>query len=293
MIKSIKIESHEKLIEIRPGRKINIFTMIDKNIDLTIFFYHGSMATLKQFSSIISLIKEKLPANIIAYDALGCGKSERPNNYSAYSTEELLLDAIEVFKLFSTNKSILIGHSFGTSILAKLCYNFDLQNSISGLILLGTAWKVPDGGHPIFALPEFILECIRPQLNYEFSKLAYSPETSEESKILFNSLKPENDMHVVRSFYQQLKWATESEWCSIKNFPVLIIQGKDDNITTMENALKLYEEIFNSNDRNINCVRSSFKSLEAAGHMLMLEKSNIVSDYIVEFVKEKISLHKF
>jgi hypothetical protein len=96
-------------------------------------------------------------------------------------------------------------------------------------------------------------------------------------------------MHVVRSFYQQLKWATESEWYSIKHFPVLIIQGKDDNITSMENALKLYEEVFNSNDRNIDCVRSSFKSLEGAGHMLMLEKSDIVADYIVEFVKEKIN----
>jgi len=76
MIASTKIESIEKLIEVRPGRRLNIYhhkVGDEKDKDdsrTTAFFIHGSMATLKQFSGTIEFLQEKLPVNVRSYHFL-------------------------------------------------------------------------------------------------------------------------------------------------------------------------------------------------------------------------------
>jgi pimeloyl-ACP methyl ester carboxylesterase len=61
------------------------------------------------------------------------------------------LDALEVFKKFSTKKNVLIGHSYGTTLVARLnqfitnVFDENVNESISGVVLMGTAWELPDG----------------------------------------------------------------------------------------------------------------------------------------------------
>lgn len=300
MISSVKVEVNEHLVEIRPCRKINIFRYLakDNDIDTTIFLFHGSMASYKQFNGIINYLKEKFPVNIIAFDALGCGRSEKSRVWEDYSSDELFLDALEVFNRYSTNKNILIGHSYGTTHIAKLAQNSSSKGKIFGAILLGTAWKI-DGRHPIFWLPETVLECLSPHLSAEFSRLAYSPSTNEEIKLESASINQANDMYVCRAFYQQFTWASNDDWVSLRNIPVFILHGKDDLISAEDDALKLYDELqFNSatvsekqiflpNDKIVanQSFCNSFKIVEAAGHMLMLEQPDIVNELIEDYLR--------
>ena len=76
MIASTKIESTEKLIEVRPGRRLNIYQHKvgdDKDKDAsrtTVFFIHGSMATLKQFTGTIDFLQEKLSVSVRRFPLL-------------------------------------------------------------------------------------------------------------------------------------------------------------------------------------------------------------------------------
>ena len=86
----------------------------------------------------------------------------------------------------------------------------------------------------------------------------------------------------------------------MKALPILILQGKDDLITTVENALRLYEEITHDSTSTTHVTElqetkhsvtvtmrySSFKVIENAGHMLMYEQPALVNKHIVEFLEE-------
>jgi pimeloyl-ACP methyl ester carboxylesterase len=81
------------------------------NSDITLFFIHGSMGSLTMYSSIIKSYEGKV--NIVAYDTMGCGLSDKPELKTEYSTHSLTKYAVEIFEKYSTAKNILIGHSYG------------------------------------------------------------------------------------------------------------------------------------------------------------------------------------
>jgi len=142
-------------------------------------------------------------------------------------------------------------------------------------------------------LPEVILDCLQPELNREAVRLAVHPETSYDIKQLCYRLATANDMATCKAFFTQLTWATEQEWKSLKEIPVLIVQGKEDCITTvglaclfmavfivfmislilfsfvLDNALKLYEEIQDiglmSESNFVDKGLYSFKVVDKAG----------------------------
>lgn len=43
-------------------------------------------------------------------------------------------------------------------------------------------------------------------------------------------------MHVCKAFYQQFEWAVADHWRSVSQYPVLVCQGDDDNVTPMAGA---------------------------------------------------------
>jgi len=78
-----------------------------------------------------------------------------------------------------------------------------------------------------------MLDCLQPQLNSEAVRLAVHPETPGNIKSLCYDLGIANDMATVKAFFSQLTWASEEEWKALREVPVLIVQGKDDQITTV------------------------------------------------------------
>ena len=221
---------------------------------LTIFFLHGSMATMNQFEVLFPAFQGR--ANLVAYDSVGCGSSEKPHVTSKYSTESLLGDAVTIFEEHATAHNILVGHSYGTCQVARLCQHLQAKakNEISygnsamikeirGAILLGSTLSMPSGGHPIFSLPVCILSLLQGYLSSSFIEMAHSPDCDPEVKKRAYEVSSRNDMAVVRDFYTQFEWAKEDDWKSLATIPTLICQGKDDKITPLDGALKLQEFI--------------------------------------------------
>ncbi len=277
-----------ELVEIRRDRKVHIVIWEPGVVtSTTIFFFHGSMATLNQFAKLFPVFKE-MNLRIVAYDALGCGSSTKPVDSlfddSYYLMEELVLDAIEVFTKYASEKNFLVGHSFGTTVVARIidCYH-NLKNyptTINGVILLGTTDKLPSRGPSIFALPVFLLRIIHPILSSRFAGKALSPKCDPETRNEISSQSGKNEMHVVKSFYRNFQWANESIWTSLASskIPVLICQGEDDAITKPEGALRLFETYFQSSTQN------KYITIPASGHQLMQETPMAVAAAIKNFV---------
>ena len=60
-------------VEIRKGRNIAVYYHTQSKSDITLIFFHGSMAHMNQFVELINHFKRSY--NVCAYDALGCGSS--------------------------------------------------------------------------------------------------------------------------------------------------------------------------------------------------------------------------
>ena len=165
--------------------KLNVFhSKCTANIgdhNTTIFFIHGSMGSLTHFSDLIIAFQGRV--NIVAYDTMGCGGSDKPRDCLEYSTAALTSNAIEIFDLFCTAKNVLVGHSYGTAQVARLCSHANerqpgkVDTSISGVVLLGTVDSLPKGGSPafsIFALPLFVLKPLQSWMSKAYVDIAFS-----------------------------------------------------------------------------------------------------------------------
>lgn len=251
VVSLLHLEQDESLAAVQPHTFRN---------DVTVFFFHGSMATWKQFDYLIGHFRNK--CNVVAYDAYGCGDSDKPQDplfwrTSHYSPEELTNDAIDIFNAYATEYNIMIGHSFGTAIVAKVVNAVNhtfaeldsprsmkstrhleldthlaaslptprtLRPHIVASILLGTHKASPLIRHPIFFLPVFVLDAIQEILSNQFVELSHSPATSEMVKQQSKMYSQQNQMHVAKSFYSQFQWATEEDWAAVAKYPVCICQ---------------------------------------------------------------------
>ena len=289
----------EEIVEIRPQRKINLVIYEPPNDAVleadqkTIFFYHGSMSTYKHFSALIDHFKGIY--RVVAYDALGCGHSEKPvddwfTSESLYSVNNLLLDAIEVFKRYSTKQNFLVGHSFGTTIVARIVQHFSKNDdtaessmafyrSIRGTILLATADHMPISRTNIFLLPLWVLELIHPWLSSGFADRAFSPAVDPEIKRQAMQFSGTNKMHVVKSFYTNIIWGDAEVWEALINTPALILQGVDDKITSLDKAQRLYDEYLRKNEKSV------FVKLTDVGHQVMQESPPLVISHMESFIQ--------
>lgn len=178
--------SNQSLVLMRNGQKLNVLQLRceaekDSFCNTTLFFIHGSMGCLTQFSHQFELYKGR--ANIVAYDTIGCGSSEKPTSHGEYSTDSFTAHTIEIFEKYSTSRNILVGHSYGTSQIARLCEHLQKKNdiepisTITGVVLIGTMDTLPPGGTAafrIFSLPLCLLNPMQGWMTKTYMNMAYS-----------------------------------------------------------------------------------------------------------------------
>ena len=223
--------------EVRPGRLVRILRHHVKGNQnknrQTLFFFHGSMSSMLAFSSIYAPFMDSF--DIVAYDAFGCGGSDKPLNSSAYTTTELVQDAMAIFDKYASNINVLIGHSYGTAQVARVCAHLQRNNRgnlIKGVVLLGSM-DVVVPFKSLFQLPVFILNLLQSYLSKQFVQMALSKHADESLREQMLQQSGQNNMEVCKYFYLNFEWATSDEWKVIASYPLLLLQGEDDQITPM------------------------------------------------------------
>jgi pimeloyl-ACP methyl ester carboxylesterase len=328
-----ELASHMQRIEIRAGRVISLLHLQrpDPNSnetfhsDITMFFYHGAMASWTQFEDLIVYYRNRF--NIVAYDALGCGNSDKPVDPliwgdSHYTSDQLMHDAVAVFAAFATERNILVGHSFGSAIVARVARSIQkslksrprkvsdavevaepeavrslasariFHPQVVASILLGTHLAPPLARHPVFFLPVFILDVIQDMLTDQFVELAFSPQTSSDIKAQCRGTSQKNSMHVTKSFYSNFGWAKEKDWATLAQHPVCVCQGKDDLLTPIDGSAELFRMIVKNAPMNSENGKTNnlYEVFEGAGHQIMQEKPEELIRVINSFLSEKCEM---
>jgi pimeloyl-ACP methyl ester carboxylesterase len=188
--------------EYRAGRKLVIYHVRqDKSMQedqdqasaVTYFCIHGAMAQHGQFLELVDeLQKGATCADVVLYDALGCGESAKllpsAKDPKPYSTNALLLDALDVFNGYcKTRKNVvLIGHSYGSAVVARLFNVLQTANgaqNIKALVLISTYNEFPADAFKIFDwYPVWLLQCLQGSMSRNFVKIAFSPKTDKETR---------------------------------------------------------------------------------------------------------------
>ena len=208
-------------IEVRNGRKLAVHCRKasdwGKPTAATAIFVHGSAASLVQWEhQLVSFSSAGF--SVVAYDALGCGRSAKPQGWSCYSTEELYEDLKAMLALYcGTGKVVLVGHSAGCGHLLRLaaeaagavdstCPTVTPPPKLpTALVLIAPVNAVPSA-LAIFRLPIFLLEWLRPSLSAGFAERAFHAQTracqTEEHRALIElseAMSGANPMHMCKA----------------------------------------------------------------------------------------------
>ncbi|KAH9257043.1 hypothetical protein BASA81_004864 [Batrachochytrium salamandrivorans] len=258
----------------------------------TIFFVHGAMASMENYRFQFAKF-EALFEHVVAYDYFGCGMSPKlEDSWESYSTEQHSLDLAFVFHKYKSNRNILVGHSFGTNQVLRLCMDPETLGEITGVVLLAPA-IFPDGGHWIFRLPEWFLSWIQPKLSESFAERAFhantrEAKTEEHAELLRYALQRagSNNVHVFKSFYNQIKFIkqTEVEQRVPGPIPIELVVGSADLLTPMDMALRMKQWL----DARIgtSTMACDIRVVDLSAHQLMEEQPEQVNQLIETFCRQ-------
>eukprot|EP00434_Breviolum_minutum_P002664 symbB.v1.2.002353.t4/scaffold121.1/size317807/17 len=252
--------SSAEMQEVRPGRKLRVLKREPKEKMPTLLLVHGSAASLTQYLPLAAALHETLGYGFVCYDWLGCGGSEKPDDWYAYAFDELLKDLIAVWQdLKWPGPYVVVGHSFGSHLVLKLLAS--APSSVAGAVLLGAA-KFPEG-LPIFRLPAFLKMAIHSE----------DPELIKQEADACNA----NPMYMCKAYYRQVRNATDAEIASCSTLPILLIRGDADGIVSASD-MEAFAQML---------PRSKSATVPNAGHAPMLEEPGRVAELIEDFVKQK------
>ncbi len=346
------------VVEIRKGRHIYLrkvvldvagtvtATNIQQPTLLQMIFVHGICGTEQQFQLLLQSMHDQLLLKVIPsssqttapltitcwlYDQIGCGQSPMLHNHDGYSYEETQADleallsaernAMNGFPTpSSTQQTIVVGHSYGPSVLVPLLSDSNLLPNLIGFILINTSVRcqylpIADGGHVIMRLPLFILQCLQKQLTEAFIGMAIHPKHTELQDVV-RTASQKNYMSVAKAYHRHSKWMTMSQLQQTAGrnvnqpphqLPILIIHGTSDGVTPIECGQYMYNQLLrvdrsyqsadDDNIKNDGPVRTTatssspvtFVTIDDASHMTMIEQPLETAQAIVSFIASLMS----
>lgn len=262
----------DNMIEVRPGRRINLDIYPNPRTNDTAFLIHGLGGHSKQWRKQVDLLNQKY--TLIMPDLLGHGKSDKPNPVHAnpYTFLELDKDLQAIFTKFSSEKNIVIGHSYGGALAASL--TLDHQDKINKLILLAPTPCTPKIQIPwIYHLPTPILALFRPWLEKQFQRMAFS--AGADSALLTEEMRAmqENQLYVIKGMINGFSAMPRVD-TTMFTVSTSVMTSEQDGVVPAEGSKNFYSGV----------PHVQFSTITNASHMLMLEQPEQVNKLIIDFL---------
>lgn len=248
----------------------------------TIILLHGFASSASFFKGQIQMLKEKY--RIIAFDALGHGRSEHPKrlNLSKNLRYDIIRDLEDLLNFLNVNEQCgIIGHSLVGGMIAQLiCMKH--PEKIKFLILLNSGYIMIDNViRNIFynLLPYFIrmnfLDVVANSVETILDKIIPYILTSLADSL--NGMKLTRDelyMLIEEQIFSMINEINEYDPSGIK-CPTLIIGGRLDNFAPEQMSEELHKKIPNS----------KLEIIDMAGHFAPAQRKNVINELICEFIR--------
>jgi len=249
----------------------------------TIILLHGFASSASFFKGQIKLLRNN-NFRIIAFDALGHGKSDHPVklNLSKNLRYDIIRDLEDLLVYLNVNEKYgIIGHSLVGGMIGQLI-SIAHPKDISFLILLNSGYIMIDNViRNIFynLLPYFIrmnfLEVVANSVEDILDKIIPYILTSLADSI--NGMKLTKDelyMLIEDQIFSMINEINVYDPSGIE-CPTLIIAGRLDNFAPEQMSEELHKKIPNS----------KLEILDMAGHFAPAQRKDIINELICEFIR--------
>jgi pimeloyl-ACP methyl ester carboxylesterase len=251
----------------------------------TIVLIHGFASSASFFKEQIEVLKQYY--RIIAFDALGHGRSEHPpenlENLNKNLRNDIIRDLEGLLKHLNVKGKIgLIGHSMVGGMTAQfICMKH--PEKVEFLILLNSGYIIIDNTiRNIFynLLPYFIrmnfLEVVANSVeNVIDNTIPYIITALSESIDDLKLSKEKLTMLIEEQIFNMIKEIKQYDPKGIK-CPTLIIGGRLDNFAPEQMSERLHEMIPNSR----------LSIIDMAGHFAPSQRKDVVNELICDFIRD-------
>ncbi|MEK6256845.1 MAG: alpha/beta fold hydrolase, partial [Chloroflexota bacterium] len=248
----LELYRHEVRVSEEPLIRLSAIDIHPEHAQHTIIFLHGygGMATQWQYQLQEFSVKNR----VIGIDLRGHALSDKPN--SKYSMEELQADLTTVLKkLGVTKKIVLVGHSFGGAIASEFTARH--PEKVEKLVLIATTgeFELNVVYRMLLKLPYWLHGFIAP-----FTRKWLGAPPSVMKAWSDNNLSKWNGW----SFFRDI------------TTPTLVLRGHRDRVFAKQHFKEVAQTIPGAEEINVG----------SSGHMVMLERREVVNRAIKEFLEE-------
>jgi non-heme chloroperoxidase len=250
----------------------------------TIILLHGFASSASFFKHQIKVLKNFY--RIIAFDALGHGRSEHPKDLNLNLTKNLRNDTIrdleDLLQVMDVKEKFgIIGHSLVGGMIAQLiCMKH--PEKIKFLILLNSGYIMIDNVvRNMFynLLPYFIrmnfLDVLENSIGDILDKTIPYIITALSNSIYNVKLsKDQLYMRIEDQIFRMITEIKEYDPSSIK-CPTLIIGGRLDNFAPEQMSEEMHKKISNS----------QLEMIDMAGHFAPAQRADLINELITNFIK--------
>ncbi len=237
-------------------------------------FLHGNLGTSLWWRQVMDL----LPAGWrgVAFDAIGCGHSDRTDRLDRFGIASLVLDLTACLDGLDLPACHLVAHSSATPVAVE--YALAHPDHVAALVLVG---PVPAGGTftPAEAYP--LLERLPREPELTAQALAASapgldPASSEFQQFVLDAGNLDG-LGLTANARSLDAWEPRPRLAQL-TLPVLLMRGEDDLIVSEDEAQQTLVAIPGANNLEV---------LHGAGHSPMVERPQAFAEVLVRFIGER------
>lgn len=234
-----------------------------------IVLLHGWGSNIKLFANLIDLLSKKYM--VVAMDMPGFGESAEPP--SAWCVDDYVNFVIDFLKDYSTDKVMLLGHSFGGRVIIKLNSRKNLPFKITKVILVDSAGILPPKSNKK-SLRTYYYKAGKAVLSTGIAK-KIAPDALENFRKKMGSAdyvaaSPLMRQVLVKVVNEDLEPLLPNIKC-----PTLLIWGVNDTATPLSDGEKMEKLIPDA----------GLVKLENAGHYSFLEQQFTFNRVMSSFMK--------
>jgi pimeloyl-ACP methyl ester carboxylesterase len=247
---------------------------------------HGYTASAYVWNTTAPLFAEQ-GFHVIAVDLVGFGYSEKPYWFD-YSIESQARMISRFMNRLGIGWATVVGNSYGGAVAATLA--LDYPERVEKLVLVNAVCNDDLKNHPVLRLASIrgIGEVITPflvdskaylrfRMHGTLAKANHHLITKERISSVRRPLKAADAHHSLLATSRNWRANRIEDDAHLINQPTLIIWGEQDNVIPIRNGYTLHDSILNSR----------FVVLKDCGHVPPEEKSEVFTELVTEFCRNK------
>jgi pimeloyl-ACP methyl ester carboxylesterase len=252
----------------------------------TLILIHGYTASAYVWKTSAPALAEN-GFRIIAVDLLGFGYSDKPAWFE-YSIEAQARMIARLMNRLGIGRATIVGSSYGGAVAATLA--LDYPERVEKLVLVGAVCNDNLRNHPVLKLASVpgIGEVLTPFLadSKRFLRYRMHGTLARANHDLITDERVESTIRPLRAAdAHHSLLATSRNWhaeritrdANLIDHPTLIIWGEEDSVIPVRDGYTLHDAILNSR----------FVVLKDCGHVPQEEKSEIFTELVSEFCRDK------